>query len=132
MIAQVAYVGLGLAGLPIFNGGGGIQYVATPSFGYLLGFIAGGGLCGRLVSRQRFPSPGHLSPPPHLPVERLALSAAMGLGSIHGVGIAWLVIFHGDRALEEAERLTWSPLGGQLILVCAVALMAWVIRRLLF
>ena len=36
------YVMLGLAGLPIFAGGGGISYVLQPTFGYLIGFIAGG------------------------------------------------------------------------------------------
>ena len=39
-ISQGLYVLLGLLGLPIFTGGGGIGYVLTPTFGYLIGFIA--------------------------------------------------------------------------------------------
>ena len=38
-LSQVLYVALGLAGLPIFTGGGGISYIYSPSFGFLLGFI---------------------------------------------------------------------------------------------
>ncbi len=150
LMAQVAYVGLGLAGLPIFHGGGGLRYITAPSFGYLLGFIAGAGVCGRLVTRSlpRLPrfkpgtqgrSPRPYRPPyrapypsPHPSLERLALSAGAGLASIHGLGLTWLLIFHGDRALNAAEQLTWSPLGGQLILVCAVALLSCITRRLLF
>lgn len=33
---QIAYLCLGLAGLPVFNQGGGIMYVLHPTFGYLL------------------------------------------------------------------------------------------------
>ena len=39
--ATALYVVLGLAGLPVFTGGGGIGYVLQPTFGYLIGFIAG-------------------------------------------------------------------------------------------
>ena len=37
--AQLIYVLLGLLGLPIFTGGGGIGYILTPTFGYLVGFV---------------------------------------------------------------------------------------------
>lgn len=37
--SQLIYVLLGLLGLPIFTGGGGIGYILTPTFGYLVGFI---------------------------------------------------------------------------------------------
>lgn len=38
-LSQILYVALGLAGLPIFTGGGGLSYVYSPSFGFLLGFV---------------------------------------------------------------------------------------------
>ncbi len=135
-IAQIAYVGLGLVGLPIFNGGGGFQYIAVPSFGYLLGFTVGGTVCGWLVTARVLPGMGRRSPDTssnaQKSIERLAVSAGAGLVSIHATGLLWLLVFHGDRALEEAQRLTWTPLGGQLILVCAVALVSWLTRRILF
>ena len=37
--STLAYVLLGLAGLPIFAAGGGIGYVISPTFGYLYGMI---------------------------------------------------------------------------------------------
>lgn len=36
-----AYIGLGLLGLPVFAAGSGLGYLMKPTFGYLLGFLAG-------------------------------------------------------------------------------------------
>lgn len=38
-LATLTYTVLGLIGLPIFSGGGGLGYVLTPSFGFIIGFI---------------------------------------------------------------------------------------------
>ncbi len=46
IISMTAYAVLGLVGIPVFAGGGGIQYVVMPSFGYILGFIASAGVAG--------------------------------------------------------------------------------------
>ena len=43
------YAVLGLAGLPVFAEGGGFWYILKPSFGYILGFIAGSYVTGRMV-----------------------------------------------------------------------------------
>ena len=50
-IAVLAYVLIGLAGVPIFAAGGGITYVVRPSFGYLIGFIVAAFVTG-LVSEK--------------------------------------------------------------------------------
>lgn len=50
-LSQAVYLALGLAGLPVFAGGGGPGYVLQPTFGYLLGFIPGAFLCGVVVER---------------------------------------------------------------------------------
>lgn len=47
--AVTLYVVLGLAGLPVFTAGGGPSYVFQPTFGYLLGFIAGAWIAGLLA-----------------------------------------------------------------------------------
>ena len=39
-LSQAAYLVTGLAGVPVFTGGGGISYALTPTFGYLLAFLA--------------------------------------------------------------------------------------------
>ena len=47
------YMVLGLIGLPVFAEGGGIWYILKPSFGYIVGFIAGSYLTGYLVERMK-------------------------------------------------------------------------------
>ena len=48
-IAVLAYMLLGLAGLPIFTEGGGLWYVLKPSFGYIIGFVIGTYVTGRIA-----------------------------------------------------------------------------------
>ena len=38
-LSILIYLCVGLAGVPVFAGGGGIGYVLSPSFGYIIGFI---------------------------------------------------------------------------------------------
>lgn len=47
------YVLIGLAGFPVFTGGGGISYVLQPTFGYLIGFIIGAWVAGAIVERAK-------------------------------------------------------------------------------
>ncbi len=48
--SQGLYLLLGLLGLPVFaGGGGGVQYVISPTFGYLLGFMAAAFVAGLLA-----------------------------------------------------------------------------------
>lgn len=50
MLSQIAYVLLGLAGLPILAGfSGGLQTVMKPSFGFLIGFIPAAYLTGKIA-----------------------------------------------------------------------------------
>lgn len=50
-LSQVIYTLIGLAGVPVFSGGGGFQYVVDPKFGFILGFIACAFLTGYLVEK---------------------------------------------------------------------------------
>ena len=52
-LSQGLYVILGLLGLPIFTAGGGIGYVLTPTFGYLLGFIGSAFISGYIVEKSK-------------------------------------------------------------------------------
>jgi biotin transport system substrate-specific component len=49
------YIFCGLLGLPVFANGGGISYVLTPSFGYLIGFLIAS-LLKCLIVKQRLTS----------------------------------------------------------------------------
>jgi biotin transport system substrate-specific component len=78
-LSQAAYVGAITAGLPIDAGGLGTAVWARPSAGYLVGFIAGAFVAGRLaeVGDQRS--------------RALRFAAALGgVAAIYAVGAAWL------------------------------------------
>lgn len=47
------YLSLGLVGLPVFTEGGGLWYVLKPSFGYIIGFVFGAYVTGKIVSMQK-------------------------------------------------------------------------------
>ncbi len=51
-LSQLVYILVGLMGIPIFAHGGGPGYVVHYSFGYLLGFIPGAYVIGRLVEKR--------------------------------------------------------------------------------
>lgn len=130
-IAQMGYIFLGLAWLPVFAQGGGWAYWQQPTFGYLLGFIPGAWVCGWLAYRSR------------RSIETLALASLAGLGIIHGSGIIYLLIL---AALPWANgagitwsdvpqallNFSWVALPGQLVLVCLTAVLAYFLRRILF
>ena len=46
------YLVMGLIGLPVFTEGGGFMYVLKPSFGYLIGMVAGTYICGFIAERH--------------------------------------------------------------------------------
>ena len=49
----LAYMILGLAGLPVFAEGGGIWYLFKPSFGYIIGFCIGTFVTGLIAERMK-------------------------------------------------------------------------------
>ena len=51
-LSQLVYILVGLMGIPIFAHGGGPGYVLKPTFGYLLGFICGAYVIGRLTEKR--------------------------------------------------------------------------------
>jgi biotin transport system substrate-specific component len=128
VISQVAYLLLGLTWFNVFTQGGGFEYVHRPSFGYLLGFIPGAWICGLLAFR--------------LPVklETLALSCLAGLLAIHVTGIGYLLIAHtikwaGIGTLPLLKTLmvySVYPLPGQLAVICAVTVLAFTLRHVMF
>lgn len=127
-ISQIAYLALGLTVLPVFSEGGGLDYLKEPTFGYLLGFIPGGWICGFLAFKA-------------LPkLELLAFSCFCGLLTIHGVGLVYLTLNHlvngvATQAIplgEAFQRYSVQPLPGQLAVSCAVAVLSYILRRLMF
>jgi biotin transport system substrate-specific component len=50
--SQLVYLLIGLAGVPVFTEGGGIGYIARPSFGFLVGLIPAAYVIGVLSAKR--------------------------------------------------------------------------------
>lgn len=127
-MSQIAYLGLGLAGFPVFSKGGGFSYLGEPSFGYLLGFIPGAWVCGRLAFKAV----------PRL--EAFAFSGLCGLLVVHFVGILYLILGYAFKWVHPNSMPFWKAvmafsvhlLPGQLAVTCAIAILAFLLRRVMF
>jgi biotin transport system substrate-specific component len=128
ILAQIAYLFIGLSFLPVFDQGGGFDYYQKPSFGYLLGFIPGAYICGYLA---------FLAKPT---LERLAVSCFCGLMGIHLSGILYLIGFSllsaSNNPLNQFwlgfQQYTLAFFPGQLIIVCTISILAYLFRLILF
>lgn len=56
--SQLVYIGIGLAGLPVFTQGG-ITYVLQPTFGYLIGFALAALVIGWMIEKVDSPTKKH-------------------------------------------------------------------------
>jgi len=125
MLAGVAYLSLGLFELPVFHAGGGLAYLLDPGFGYLAGFLPAAWVTGRLARQAGM---DHLL--------NLTGAAVMGLAVLQLCGLANLLlgglVGRWNGALPQL-LLSYSigPLVPQLLLCCAVAVLALPLRRLL-
>lgn len=131
-LSQIAYVMLGIVlferfGFEVFAQGAGVGYLREPSFGYLLGFIPAGWLCGLLAFRAK------------ATLERLAFAALSGLVMVHVFGISYLVLGWLFRWMTLTPSLfaaimdySLVQIPGQIMVTCAAALIAYGLRRALF
>jgi len=126
--SQIAYLVLGLTWLTVFDQCRGVDCIKQPYFGYLLGFIPGAWICGFLAFKA----------PPRL--EFLAFSCISAIVVIHLTGLAYLILLQGFSwagagvmPLQQAI-LSYSlyPLPGQITIACAVTVLAYGLRHLLF
>lgn len=51
VLSQITYLLMGLAGLPWFARGGGMAYIFSPTFGYIIGFVLAAYLIGYLAEK---------------------------------------------------------------------------------
>ncbi|WP_334307455.1 biotin transporter BioY [Anaerotignum sp. MB30-C6] len=72
------YIVLGLMGLPIFTQGGGIGYIFTPTFGYIIGFCVGAYATGIIANKVLNPS-----------YKRLYAANFVGLGIVYLFGMVY-------------------------------------------
>lgn len=125
LLAAVAYLSLGLFQLPVFHGGGGAGYLLDPGFGYLAGFMPAAWITGKLARQTGMGS-----------LLGLLGASAVGLAVLQLCGLVNLLlgalVGHWSSNLGQL-LLSYSlaPLVPQLLLLCAVAMLAWGLRRLL-
>lgn len=80
-LSMTVYTLLGLTGVPVFAGGGGLQYIFKPSFGFILGFIAGAFVIGTVSKR--------LGKPLFINNAKAMLA---GLLTIYSIGILYMLL----------------------------------------
>lgn len=107
-LTQTLFLVLGLAGLPVFSGGGGLAYVFKPSFGYLVAFIPASYVIGKLFQRFAKRTPQKLF--------AAALPASLvGLLIIYTIGTLYFYILGHLYLGLGAKPWTWFAVSGALM-----------------
>jgi biotin transporter BioY len=83
-LSQFFYLLGGLAGIPWFSRGGGMAYLMSPTFGYILGFVLSAFLVGFLCERKF-----------DRKIETAILAMLVGNVLIYLPGLLWLASFVG-------------------------------------
>ncbi|MBF7082808.1 biotin transporter BioY [Desulfallas sp. Bu1-1] len=116
-LSMGVYVLMGLLGIPVFEKPpfGGPAYVFSPTFGFLLGFIAAAFVTGLILQGQRAAGP-----------VRLTLAMLAGVAVIYAVGLPYLYVilnFYMGKSLDIPAVLAtgFIPFIGFDLLKAAVA-----------
>lgn len=122
-LAVSLYLVVGLAGLPVFSGGGaGPGVFAGPSVGYLIGFPLAAGLCGFIV--ERLPREQVAKSVPLVFLAGL-LSSALFIHTLGMLGMAWRIPTDLAGAFD-IDKVFWI---GDVIKNVAMALVATAVHR---
>ncbi|MDR0247280.1 MAG: biotin transporter BioY [Burkholderiales bacterium] len=109
------YLAQGLAGLPVFAAGGGLAYLASPTFGYLVGFLPAAMLIGHFTERGFG----------RTPVSCLLLMAA-GHATLFVFGVLWLALAIGlEQAYWIGLHPFWGASAAKTVLAAASVALAW-------
>lgn len=82
--SQITYLFLGLAGVPWFSRGGGIAYILSPTFGYIIGFVFAAFIIGWLCEKGWDRA-----------IKTAILAMLIGNGVLYIPGLFWLAKFIG-------------------------------------
>ena len=126
-LSQVLYLTIGLIGLPIFAQGGGPGYVLQPSFGFLVGFIPGAYIIGKIVEKEAV-----------LKFPRILTGLLLGQAAIYLIGISYLYFIFNfiiHKPLSLSATLTIGLLvfipGDIIKTIVAAAVLVPIRRRLI-
>lgn len=82
-LSQSLYVLMGLIGIPIFTQGGGIQYIFNLTFGYLIGFILGAFVIGKITENTK-----------KITIIKVLIACILGLIIIYLFGVIHMYIIY--------------------------------------
>jgi biotin transport system substrate-specific component len=96
-VAPSLYLVMGLVGLPFFSKGGGISYLAQPTFGFLLGFIPAAVLAGWIYQWKLF----------HSEYVNALLGSMLGMILIYVIGFSYIPLV---SSLWGSKTAVWATL----------------------
>lgn len=99
-LSMTVYTILGLIGLPVFTRGGGIGYIVSPTFGYIIGFIAASYVIGKSVENLK----GRYN------FFNLLFAISLGLVAVYGIGVLYMYLilnFYVGTSITLTKAL-WS------------------------
>ena len=125
IIASILYITIGLFFFPVFSNGGGISYIISPAFGFLVGFIPAAWISGQLAKQKGSSE-----------IFSLTLSSIAGLILIQLCGILHIIIgslasLWPQHILELLYSYSLIPFSAQLAISPAISLIALPLRRIL-
>lgn len=78
-LSVIVYIVLGLAGVPVFTSGGGIAYILRPTFGYLIGFVIGTYVAGKIVENKE-----------EVSIKRYIIASLANLAIVYAIGVVYM------------------------------------------
>lgn len=126
MIAQLLYIIVGLIGIPVFTKGGGPQYIFQPTFGYLIGLIAGAFVIGKTIEILKVVN-----------FKTVLISTFLGLSVIYVFGVGYLYLiqnFYLGQTMSMIHAIYTGAilcLGGDIAKSIVISLVAPVVIRML-
>ncbi len=122
LASQVIYIALGLAGVPVFTGGGGLSYVFSPSFGYLVGFAAAAFVVGLISERSSKQT-----------ICKFFIASFAGLIVCYAVGVPYLYII--TKYVNHANTTASGVLTSGFLLflpwdIVKIALASWLAKQI--
>jgi biotin transport system substrate-specific component len=118
-MSQALYVAIGLSGVPVFTNGGGLSYIFQPTFGYLIGFIVGAYVIGKLTEKIK-----------NTNFIKSYISILSGMFFVYLFGLIHLYIIFNFYLLKP-KSISWvffygclTVIGGDLVLSAFIAMLS--------
>ncbi len=109
-LSSLVYLIIGLLGIPIFTKGGGPWYILQPTFGYLVAFVIGAYVAGKIVEKSR-----EKNLEVYLLASLVNILIVYSLGFLYGVFIINVYLGKGVAIKNLIPAFVLTPLPGDII-----------------